>query len=140
MNNLIARAATSIDSARHNVWDALISPDAIKQYMFGADVKSDWREGSLITWSGDIDVKAYNDTGVVLKVDLERMLQYSHCSMQPGTPGHQHTVTIHLMACGDNTAVSLAQDNIPDDKSREESQQKWTAMLHGLKRYVEQHV
>ena len=47
--NLVANAATSIDATKNKVWQALVAPKAIKQYMFGADVKSDWSEGSAIT-------------------------------------------------------------------------------------------
>jgi hypothetical protein len=47
--NLIANATTSIEATKSKVWQALVAPDAIKQYMFGADVESDWSEGSAIT-------------------------------------------------------------------------------------------
>jgi uncharacterized protein YndB with AHSA1/START domain len=51
--NLVANAKTSIEAAKSRVWQALVAPDAIKQYMFGADVESNWSEGSTITWQGE---------------------------------------------------------------------------------------
>jgi uncharacterized protein YndB with AHSA1/START domain len=51
--NLIARVSINIDAPSEKVWDALITPETIKQYMFGADVVSDWREGSPIVWKGE---------------------------------------------------------------------------------------
>src|SRR6478609_348082 len=47
--NFIAKASIAINASRQAVWQALMSPDAIKQYMFGARVDSDWREGSPIS-------------------------------------------------------------------------------------------
>ena len=34
--NFIAKVSIAIKASRHAVWQALISPDAIKEYMFGA--------------------------------------------------------------------------------------------------------
>jgi uncharacterized protein YndB with AHSA1/START domain len=51
--NFIAKVSIAIKASRHAVWQALISPDAIKEYMFGARVDSDWREGSPISWKGE---------------------------------------------------------------------------------------
>jgi hypothetical protein len=38
---LVATATASIAADKTKVWKALIAPEAIKQYMFGADVESD---------------------------------------------------------------------------------------------------
>lgn len=46
--NNIAKAETTINAQAGNVWDALINPDMIRKYMFGATVISDWKEGSKI--------------------------------------------------------------------------------------------
>ena len=45
-NNLIAQASKTIAAPVAAVWEALTNPALIKQYMFGTDVVSDWREGS----------------------------------------------------------------------------------------------
>ncbi len=138
--NLIAKATTSIQSTRSKVWEALITPDAIKQYMFGADVESDWREGSAITWTGEMKGKKYEDKGVILKIEPEQTLQYSHFSPLSGkrdNPENYHTVTIDLAGSANKTEVSLSQDNNSDEKARKESEKNWGVMLEGLKKYVE---
>jgi len=48
--NLVAQASLSIGAPAAKVWDALVNPQLIKQYMFGTTVASDWQEGSPITW------------------------------------------------------------------------------------------
>jgi len=52
-NNLIAKTSATIDASVAKVWDALVNPEAIKQYMFGTNVATDWQEGSSITWKGE---------------------------------------------------------------------------------------
>lgn len=138
--NLIAKAKTSIDSSKSKVWQALVTPDAIKQYMFGADVESDWLEGGEITWKGEMKGRKYQDKGVILKIEPEHILRYSHFSPlsgKPDKPENYHVVTINLTGSGDNTNVSLSQDNNADEKARKESEKNWGAMLQGLKKFVE---
>jgi uncharacterized protein YndB with AHSA1/START domain len=138
--NLVAKATTSIGAARSKVWEALVTPDAIKQYMFGADVESDWSEGSKITWKGEMKGKKYEDKGVILKIAPQKTLQYSHFSPLTGKadkPENYHTVTINLSGSGNKTEVLLSQDNNPNEEARKESAKNWGAMLEGLKKYVE---
>jgi uncharacterized protein YndB with AHSA1/START domain len=138
--NLVAKAATSIAADKRKVWNALVTPGAIKQYMFGADVQSQWSEGSPITWKGEVKGRSYEDKGVILRIEPGRTLQYSHFSPmsgKPDRPENYHTVTIGLSGSGDATQVSLAQDNNPDESARRESEKNWASMLQGLKEYVE---
>jgi uncharacterized protein YndB with AHSA1/START domain len=139
-NNLVSKATASIGASKDQVWKALVTPQAIKQYMFGADVQSDWRTGSAITWTGEVKGKQYEDKGVILKIEPEQTLQYSHFSPlagKPDQPENYHTVTIDLAGSGNNTEVSLSQDNNSNEEARKESEQNWEAMLDGLKKYVE---
>lgn len=138
--DLIAKAATVIRAPKDRVWEALIAPDAIKQYMFGADVESDWREGSQIKWKGEFNNKKYEDKGVILEIVPGQALQYSHFSPlsgKPDRPENYHTVTITLSESDLETQVTLSQDNNDDEESRRESEQNWTVMLDVLKKYVE---
>jgi uncharacterized protein YndB with AHSA1/START domain len=45
-NSLVAHASATVEAPVAVVWDALVNPAVIKQYMFGADVTSNWKEGS----------------------------------------------------------------------------------------------
>jgi uncharacterized protein YndB with AHSA1/START domain len=94
---LIARASVTINAPSNQVWDALVNPEAIRQYMFGAQVVSDWREGHPIIWRGEWQGKPYADKGVILQLKPGRTLQYSHFSPLSGLadkPENYHTVTI----------------------------------------------
>jgi len=136
----IAKAAITIDAPAAKVWQALVDPDAIQQYMFGTNVTTDWREGNPIVWKGEWQGKSYEDKGVLLEVKPERTLKYSHFSPLSGLPDKPesyHTVTIELSGKGDQTEVSLSQDNNPTEEAREHSEKNWETMLAGLKKYLE---
>jgi uncharacterized protein YndB with AHSA1/START domain len=140
-NNRIARATVRINAPSDIVWNALVDPDAIRQYMFGTHVDSDWEEGSAISWKGEWQGRPYEDRGVVLRVKPRRKIQYSHFSPSSGLPDrpeNYHTVTIELATSGKHTDVLLAQDNNESDEARESSQRNWETMLDSLKKYVEQ--
>ena len=138
--NLVAQADVTIDAPTGEVWQALVSPDAIKQYMFGTTVASDWSEGSPIAWKGEWQGRHYEDKGVILQMKPGRILQYSHFSPLAGLPDkpeNYHTVTIELTPEGGRTHVALSQDNNSTEDAKAHSEQNWQQMLDGLKRYVE---
>ena len=139
--NLIARTSISINASSEKVWDALVNPEAIKQYMFGTNVVSDWHEGSPIVWKGEWQGKSYEDKGVILQFKPGRTIRYSHFSPLSGLPDkpeNYHTVTIELLANGNQTPVSLAQDNNATEEDRAHSEKNWGMMLAALKKFLEQ--
>ena len=140
-DKLVAKTSTTIRAANDDVWKALTDPAAIEQYMFGAKVDSEWHEGSPITWKGKYKGKEYEDKGKILEMQRGRRLRYSHFSPMaglPDSPENYHTVTIDLDGSGEETRVSLTQDNNADEKAREHSEKNWSTMLEGLKKYVEE--
>ena len=142
-SNLIARASTLIAAPAGKVWDALVTPAAIKQYMFGTTVVSDWKEGNPIVWKGEWQGKRYEDKGVIQQLKPGRALQYTHFSPLAGLPDkpeNYHTVSIQLSVEGDKTRVSLTQDNNPSEEARAHSEKNWEMMLQGLKKLVEDQV
>lgn len=136
----VARASTNIRANAAAIWDALTTPEKIKQYMFGTTVASDFREGSPITWKGEWEGKPYEDKGEILKAIPNRRLQYTHFSPLAGLPDqpeNYHTVTVDLAEKDGETAVSLAQNNNPTDEARQHSEKNWSMMLEGLKKMLE---
>lgn len=137
----IARASITIKAPVSKVWDALVNPKMIRQYMFGTDVVSDWKKGSPIVWKGEWEGKKYEDKGVILELEAKRMVRYSHFSPlsgQPDLPENYHTVTIELSGDDVQTHVSLSQDNNPTEQARQHSEKNWVIMLAGLKKLLEE--
>ena len=136
----VATASVKVEAPLAKVWTALVDPETIRKYMMGANVVSDWQEGSGIVWEGEFDGKSYKDKGTILRKDPERLLQYTHFSPLSGqqdSSENYHTVTITLAPEGSSTTVTLTQDNNDTDEARTESEQNWKAMLDGLKKVVE---
>ncbi len=137
---LIAKVSITIDAPASRVWEALVTPAVIKQYMFGTSVTSSWRQGSPIVWKGEWKGKAYEDKGVILDVKPDRRLRYSHFSPTSGlsdAPENYHTVTIDLSDHAGRTLLSLSQDNNPTEQARDHSETNWRAMLDGMKKLLE---
>ena len=139
-NDLVAKAEIVMNTSVEKVWNALINPELIKKYMFGTQVKSDWKEGSEITWSGEWKGKSYQDKGNILKIIPLQQLQYTHFSPLTGKedkPENYHTVTIYLTKNADKTHVLLSQDNNTTEKDKDHSEKNWQMMLSGLKDVIE---
>jgi uncharacterized protein YndB with AHSA1/START domain len=139
-NEHVAKTSVIIKAKPPLVWDALVNPEKIKQYMLGATVKSEWQVGSGIVWSGEWKGKAFRDTGMVLRVEPEKLLEYTHFSPmegKPDIPENYHTVTIELADEGYATLVALSQDNNASDKEKAASEENWKTMLAGLRELLE---
>jgi uncharacterized protein YndB with AHSA1/START domain len=137
---LIANASTTINAPSAELWQALVTPAAIKEYMFGTTVTSDWVVGSPIVWKGEWQGRAYEDKGIILQVVPERVLEYSHFSPLAGVPDvpeNYHIVTVELSPDGERTRVTLSQDNNPTAQAREHSEKNWGMMLAALKQFLE---
>lgn len=138
--SLVAQAHVEVNAPVTDVWDALVNPAKIKQYMFGTNAISEWKEGAKIVWKGEWQGRAYEDKGVILKLQPERLLQYSHFSPlsgQPDIPENYHTVTVELTPKGTGTLVTLSQDNNATEDERDHSAQNWNMMLASLKTFLE---
>jgi uncharacterized protein YndB with AHSA1/START domain len=140
MADLVANAFVTVNAAPEKVWKALVDPRAIKEYMFGTNVASEWKKGSKMTWKGEWQGRQYEDKGTILDLQPGRRLQYSHFSPltgEPDKPENYHTVTIDLAADGNRTRVSLSQNNNATEEARAHSQKNWEMMLGALKKYLE---
>ena len=138
--DLVAKASETINASTEKVWESLVNPEQIKQYMFGTTVESNWQEGSPITWKGEWEGKSYEDKGTIVKLEPREVLQYSHFSPLSGLPDepeNYHTVTIRLSNEGNQTRVSLEQDKNPTEEARDHSQKNWESMLKELKKLLE---
>lgn len=138
--DLVAKASVNIAAPAAKVWDALVNPQLIRQYMFGTTVVSDWQPGSPITWKGEWKGRPYEDKGTILQIEPRRLLQYRHYSPLsglPDTPENHHRVAIELSELGPQTRVSLAQDNNANEEARQHSEKNWKTMLDGLKKLLE---
>ncbi len=136
----VARQSVTIQAAIDEVWDALTNPSKIRQYMFGTNVISDWKQGSSIVWQGEWQGRPYADKMVILRLEKPRRIEYTHFSPLSGLPDvaeNYHTVSVELSDGDHGVVVSLEQDNNSTEKERDHSEKNWGMMLEGLKKVVE---
>lgn len=124
----------------NKVWDALINPEKIKQYLFGTEAVSDWKEGSPLYFKGEWDGKEYLDKGVITKIVPGKLFQYTYWSSFSGmedVPENYANVTYKLSPEDGKTRLMIIQDNIATEESKQHSDHNWDGVLEGLRKIVE---
>jgi uncharacterized protein YndB with AHSA1/START domain len=139
--SFVAVKQITIHASRESVWQALVDPQKVKQYMHGTNMETDWSVGSPITWKGEWKGQAYEDKGTVLDVKPQTFLKTTHWSPMGGSedrPENYHTVTYELADHDGTTELTVKQDN---NASQEEAdsmaENNWGPVLEGLKKVAE---
>lgn len=138
--NHSAKASVWIHAPVHKVWQALTDPAQIKEYFFGTNAISDWKEGSTLRFTGEWEGKQYEDKGVIQELKEDRVLKYSYYSSfspLPDEPENYQVVTYTLTEENNGTRLDILQENVASVESAQHSEQNWKGVLEGLKKYVE---
>jgi uncharacterized protein YndB with AHSA1/START domain len=138
---LVAETSISINASLAKVWKALTSPAMIKKYLMDTNVSTDWKEGSPITYQGEYQGKKYQDKGIIIKVEPEKMLQSTYLSSMSGKedkPDNYNLVTHRLSSRDGKTVLTISQDNIATEKEKEHATENWKMVLKKMKEVVEE--
>ena len=136
----VATSTITIDAPRRRVWSVLTDSVAIKEFMFGTDVVTNWIVGSPILWRGVWEGKNYEDKGMILELESERRLVNTHFSPLSGqddVPENYHTLTWTLEGEADTTELTLSQDNNATAEQAEYSKGMWDSLVKGVKAIAE---
>lgn len=137
---LIVKKSVYINADTAAVWDALVNPEKIKQYLFGTETISGWKVGSRITYQGVWEGKTYKDGGTILQLVPGKIFQSTYWSSMSGTediPDNQATVTYELLKEGNGTLLTLTQDNCKTPEQQQHLESNWAMVLEGLKKVAE---
>ena len=140
MEKLSLTTKIDINAPAAEVWEGLTDPEIVKQYFFGTNVKSDWKEGSPITFSGEWEGKSYSDKGEIQEITPGKYVKYSYWSSMGGTedkPENYANVSYTVDENDGFTTLTVTQDNIKDITSKEHSEQNWQTVFGGLKKLLE---
>lgn len=131
----------TIHAPLESVWQALVDPQKVRQYMHGTNMETDWSVGSPITWKGEWKGNAYEDKGTVLEVKPQTLLKMTHWSPMGGSedrPENYHTVTYELADQGGTTELTVKQDNnATQEEADSMAENNWGPVLEGLKKVAE---
>ena len=138
---LTSTNSISIHATAASVWQALTNPEQIKQYLFGTEATSDWKQGSPITYKGEWQGKAYEDKGTIVDIIPEQRLHTTYWSGMGGKedkPENYANVIYDLKPEADHTTVTITQDNIDDEAGVKHMNENWGMVLDNLKKLLEQ--
>jgi uncharacterized protein YndB with AHSA1/START domain len=141
MENFTAKAQITINAPAAKVWDALVNPVIIKQYMFGTETVSDFKVGSNITYSGEWEGKKYQDKGQILEIVPEKLMvatYWSSMSGEPDVPENYMKISYALEpGQSGQTILKITQENAKTQTSADHSGENWKMILAKIKEILE---
>ncbi len=135
-----AKNSIDIKASPEEVWAALVTPSIMRKYMYGAQVISDWEEGSSIIFKGMIHGSPYEEKGVILHIDPEKQIKYTHWSDLedlPDLPENYRIWTFDLQKEDGAIRLTMTEEKIPSEKQKIRSDEFWKEMLFSIRRTVE---
>jgi uncharacterized protein YndB with AHSA1/START domain len=139
-SNITARVSETINASPYRVWEALTTPELIKKYFFNTNVITDWQVGGPIVFEGEWEGKSYRDKGTILNYKEKELLKYTYWSSMSGTedkPENYVIISYKLKGDYNSTTLTIVQENIPNEETKDHSMQNWKKVLGALKEMVE---
>ncbi|MEI9920343.1 MAG: SRPBCC family protein [Bacteroidota bacterium] len=136
-----AKQSISIVAPRTKVWEALTKPELVKKYFFGTTVESNWKKGDPIKFTGEWDGKQYEDKGVVIDIEKDKLLKYSYYSSwsgKPDLPENYHYVTYLLNDLGGSTVFVVEQEGLETEEAKEHTEKNWASIMQDLRKLLEE--
>lgn len=149
-NPLIITNTIEIKAPASKVWDALVNPQKTKQYMFGCETISDWKQGSELLWQGEhegnpiIYVK-----GIISEIRPNEFLAYTaidpHSTIDDISENYltityslteQNGTTTFTVTQGDYSKVAEGERRYKESYNGGEG---WNPILIQIKKLVEDH-
>jgi uncharacterized protein YndB with AHSA1/START domain len=137
---LMLTVTIKINASIKKVWDAIVNPEIIKQYLFGTETVTDWKVGSPIIFQGVLKGVAYKDKGTILELIPEKKLKYdywSSFSKLEDIPENYQQISFELLSKNGISILSLTQENVPNQSAKEHSEANWRMVLDQIKKIVE---
>lgn len=133
-------SSVTIDASVDDVWRAITTPETIKQWFFGVDTETDWKQGSPIVHTGEWQGKPYVDKGEIVRIEPPHVLVHTHWSDLSGTPDspeNYQEVTWEVAERSEGSELTISERNLPSDEAKDASDQAWTMVLQNLKEMLE---
>ena len=129
---------TYINVAPEKVWDALVTPDFMRQYFFGSAFETDWQVGS--PWKLYMADGALADSGEVLEVEAPKRLVMSWRSewMPEAKAEGYGRLVAEIEPAGEAAKLTITHTmDKPDSKLIVNVSGGWPKILSNLKSLLE---
>ncbi len=129
---------TEIEAPLEKVWEALTSPEILKQYFFGTEMITTWEVGTPITFQGSWEGQAYMDKGTVLAYTNNDFLSYSYLSSWadlPDLPENYLHITYKVEPSTTGTKLTITQTNYDEERAKHSSD-NWAGMINEMKKII----
>lgn len=137
---LSIQKSINFNAEKSKVWEALINPEIIKEYLFGTEVISEWKAGSAMIFQGEWEGQKYKDKGNILAIEPEKLFQYNYWSRFSGLEDKDENysfVTYQITEEGNQTILTLTQKGFANEQARDHSEISWGMILEKMKELIE---
>lgn len=137
---LSIQKSINFNAEKSKVWEALVNPEIIKQYLFGTEVISEWKAGSTMIFQGEWEGQKYKDKGNILAIEPEKIFQYNYWSRFSGLEDKDENysfVTYQISEEGNQTILTLTQKGFANEQAKDHSEISWGMILEKMKELIE---
>ena len=136
-NSQTVNKTITIDAPASKVWDTLTNPELMKQWMAETDIDilTDWKVGHPFVIRGNLHGINFENTGIVLQFEPEKVLQYSHLSSLsrlPDRPESFSVIEFRLAPSEQQTALTLTLSRFPTESIYKHLAFYWNVTLEVL--------
>lgn len=124
------------------VWEALTNSSQVRIWMMDGEIgiHTDWKAGSPFIIKGTEHWVYFENKGVILRSEPERVLAYSHLSSLsrlPDTPENYTITEFRLTRMEEGTELMLCLSNFPTESIYRHLFFYWNTTLLLLKNFIE---
>jgi uncharacterized protein YndB with AHSA1/START domain len=139
--NLSTELSILINAGSAVIWKVLTDTEMIKQYLFGSNVVTDWKVGSIITFTRITNETEYQDKGEILEIEPKKRLTYSYWSSQEGYPDIPENYLLVSYTIEKEDArlrLTYRREKIPIEFEQKNQEKYLPGMLGNLKKLAEE--
>lgn len=123
-------------------WQTLTNPELMKKWMAEEEITiiTQWKVGAPIFIKGDAHWVYFENKGVVLEYEPEKVLCYSHLSSLsklPDTSENYSLIKFNLVPAENQTTLTLTLSNFPTESIYKHLAFYWNTTLELLKKFIE---
>ena len=128
-----------IKAPLEKVWEALTSPEIVKQYFFDTDLVTTWEIESPIYFQGEWEGQKYQDKGKVLEYEHNKRLAFSYLSNwseKEDLSENYLWVSYEVEPDGNYTVLTIHQTNYDEERAKH-SEENWASVVNEMKKIIE---